>query len=198
MSGVPGAGKTTIARELARHRGLVALDRDVVLTAMLETDGADVEQDGAFTFARVASYSVVKALADDVLSQGLGVIIDSPCFYDELLADGQALAAKHGVAYRYIECVTEDIALIDTRLRSRPALRSQRVSVDQPPIDLAADRERPGSDLFADGFANMKRPDTYLRLDTTQPLDECVAKALAFLDSAELGASGVGQQPADA
>jgi hypothetical protein len=30
----------------------------------------------------------------------------------------------------------------------------------------------------------MKRPDTYLRLDTTQPLDECVTQALLFLDSA--------------
>ena len=185
MSGVPGAGKTTIARELVRHRRLVAIDRDVVLTAMLESDGADnLERHGALTFARVASYDVLKAMADDVVAQGLGVVIDSPCFYDELLAAGQALAAKHGVAYRYIECVTEDIGLLDTRLRSRQALRSQRPSVDAPPIDLAADSERSGSDLFADGIANMKRPDTYLRLDTTQPLHECVAEALAFLDSA--------------
>ncbi|WP_020388669.1 AAA family ATPase [Kribbella catacumbae] len=186
MSGVPGAGKTTIARELVRRRRLVAIDRDVVLTAMLDSDGAEkLDGDGTFTFARVASYSVVKAMADDVLAQGLGVIIDSPCFYEELLAAGQALAAKYGVAYRYIECVAEDIGLLDTRLRARPALRSQRPSVDAPPIDLAPDRERTGADLFADGIANMKRPDTYLRLDTTQPLDECVAKALAFLDSAD-------------
>jgi adenylate kinase family enzyme len=41
MSGAPGAGKTTIARELVRQRGLVALDRDVVLTAMLESAGED-------------------------------------------------------------------------------------------------------------------------------------------------------------
>lgn len=181
MSGAPGAGKSTIARELVRHRRLVAIDRDVVLIAMLDSDP---EPDGTLTFARVASYNVVKAMADDILAQGLGVIIDSPCFYDELLAAGQALAAKHGVPYRYVECVTNDLNLLDTRLRSRPALRSQRLSVDGPPIDLDPDRERTGSDLFADAIAHMKRPDTYLQLDTTKPLDECVAEALAFLDSA--------------
>lgn len=183
MSGAPGAGKTTIARELVRHRSLVAIDRDVVLTAMLDSDP---EPDGVMTFARVASYNVVKAMADDVLAQGLGVIIDSPCFYDELLTAGLALAAKHGVAYRYIECVTEDITLLDTRLRSRPTLRSQRPSVDEPPIDLAPDPEHTGTALFAEWIPKSKRPDTYLRLDTTKPLDECVTEALAFLDSATI------------
>jgi predicted kinase len=182
MSGVPGAGKTTIARELVRRRRLVALDRDVVLSAMMDSGDPG---DGAFTAARVASYNVVKAMADDVLAQGLGVIIDSPCFYDELLHAGQAIAAKHGVPYRYIECVANDIGLLDTRLRSRSTLRSQRPSVEAPPIDLPAAGERPGSVLFADGIANMKRPDTYLRLDTTQPLADCVTQALAYLDGPE-------------
>jgi predicted kinase len=189
MSGAPGAGKTSISSELVRHRRLVAIDRDIVLSAMLEsTDGSDSQSDGAaFAHFGAASYGVVKALADDFLAQGIGVVIDSPCFYDDLLSAGQALAAKHGVAYRYIECVTEDISLLDARLRARPTLRSQRPSIDAPPMDLPADLGATGSVLFADWIANMKRPeDAYLRLDTTRPLDECVAEALKFLDSAEV------------
>ncbi|TDW17213.1 AAA family ATPase [Kribbella kalugense] len=180
MSGPPGAGKTTIARELVRHRRLVAIDRDVVLSAMLDSDP---EPDGTLTFARIASYNVVKAMADGVLTQGLGVIIDSPCFYDELLTAGQALAAKHGVPYRYIECVTEDISLLDTRLRSRPTLRSQRPSVEAPPVDLTPDPENSGTALFTDWIAKSKRPPTYLPLDTTKPVADCVTEALAFLDA---------------
>src|SRR5262245_19071723 len=177
MSGALGAGKATIARELVRHRRLVSLDHDIVKSALLDSDGA-------FEIAGAASYGVLLALADDVLAQGFGVIIDSPCFYDELLAAGQDLAAKHGVPYRYLECVTDDIEMLDSRLRSRPALRSQRPSVGVAPVDLAADHDRTGPELFAHWIANMKRPSAFLRLDTSRPVDECVAQALAFLDGA--------------
>jgi predicted kinase len=180
MSGTPGAGKSTIARELVRRRRLVALDLDVVQSSLMDNGEYDVDNLGVL---KRASYGVVKALAADILAQGVGVVIDSPCSYDVLLDDGQALAAKYGVPYRYIECVSDDIPLLDSRLRSRPALRSQRLSVDTPPVDLPADLTRSGTELFAHWIGNMVRPDTYLRLDTTRPLDVCVAEALTFLET---------------
>jgi len=182
MSGAPGAGKTTIARALVRRRRLVALDHDVVKTALLESGGT-------FASTGAASYRVLLALAGDVLDQGYGVVIDSPCFYDKLVEAGQRLAAQHRAVYRYIECVTDDIGVLDERLRSRPRRRSQRPSIDVPPVDLAAgtDRDgmetfRDGTELFRDWIASMKRPAAYLRLDTARPVGECVADALAYLD----------------
>src|SRR5262245_47690816 len=160
MSGAPGSGKSTVARHLVRHRALVALDHDVTKSALLQT-GTPAGPAGR------ESYAVLLALAGDLLAQGHGVIIDSPCYYDPLLAAGLALAQRHGVAYRYIECVTEDLDLLDERLRTRTASASQRRSVEP--------------DLFRSWIAGMKRPETYLRLDTSRPLDTCLAEALAYL-----------------
>lgn len=158
MSGAPGSGKSTLTRELVRRLRLVALDHDVTKSALLAHRPFDA--------AGVESYAVLKALADDLLTQGHSVVIDSPCLYEALLASGQALAARHAVAYRYIECVAS-LELLDERLRSRPAQPSQLRRVDVP--------------QFEDWIANMKRPPTYLRLDTTRPLDACVTEALAYL-----------------
>ena len=115
MSGAPGSGKSTIARALARERGLVIIDHDVVKDAQL---GAGLP----FAQAGKLSYAVLLALAEDLLGQGHQVVIDSPCFYDELLEGGQAVAARTGAAYRYIECVTDDLDVLDQRLRSRAAV----------------------------------------------------------------------------
>jgi predicted kinase len=176
MSGAPGAGKTTIAHELVRRLGLIALDHDVVKSAVLHSGGT-------FETAGPISYGVLFALASDLLEQGFGVIIDSPCYYDDLLAAGRKLAAAPGRAYRYIECVTEDIDVLDRRLRARTGLRSQRPSVNQPPPDLAVDRDATGAALFRAWIAGMKRPERFLRLDTIRPLAACVDDAMAYLAS---------------
>ena len=67
FSGLPGTGKSTIARELARQIGAVWLRIDTIETAIagLETDVAD------------AGYRAAYALAADNLRLGLDVVGDS-------------------------------------------------------------------------------------------------------------------------
>jgi hypothetical protein len=48
-------------------------------------------------------------LVDFHLSQGYSVILDSPCLYDVLVGKGIALAEKHSLKYKYVECVLNDI-----------------------------------------------------------------------------------------
>jgi len=90
------------------------------------------------------------------------------------------------VSYRYIECIVEDMEVLNGRLQGRPALRSQRLSVEAPPRDYVADGGPSGAELFRYWLAGMKRPEgNYLRLDTSRQLWECVEEAVAFLGMKE-------------
>jgi predicted kinase len=147
----------------------------VVKTALLQAGIS-------FDLAGAASYETILALAGELLGLARSVIIDSPCLYDELLAAGQNLAERHQASYRYIECVADDLHLLDRRLRARQPMRSQRPSVAASPADAADD----GGDttvLFQDWIRHMKRPTAgYLRLDTTKSVDACVRDAIVFID----------------
>lgn len=168
MAGAPGSGKSTVARGLAAALGFAVLDHDVSKTALLDADRP-------FDAAGRESYAVLLAFADDLLGQRLGVIIDSPCYYDTLLSAGQSMAARHGVPYRYVECVA-DMSTLDDRLRSRSRRPSQVQAVDPT--------------VFDDWIHGQKRPGAYLRLDTNRPAAECIATALAYVqEDAQASAS---------
>ncbi|WDK13121.1 hypothetical protein CGRA01v4_04402 [Colletotrichum graminicola] len=94
------------------------------------------------------------------MKQGLNVIIDSTCNFQEILHQGSALAEKHGFTYWYVECKVEDIDLLDERMRSRDSMKSQRTGVDCPPA--AACHARAGEDsrgLFKKWIENLCRPE---------------------------------------
>jgi predicted kinase len=175
MSGAPGSGKTTVANEIARHIGAVIIDHDITKSALLN---ADIPA----PTAGPASYEVLVAFAQHLLNQGYSVIFDSPCYYEQLLERGQRLAREAGGEYRYIECVVEDLAELDRRLRNRTRLPSQLAGVWVPPTD-GSGKGRSGEEAFRDWIANMKRPESgYLVLDTTRPLDVCIQEAIAYIE----------------
>jgi predicted kinase len=179
MSGVPGAGKTTIANAVARRIGAVVIDHDVTKSALLEA-GASA------SFAGAASYQVLHAVAQHLLGQGHSVVFDSPCFYVELLERGQRLARELGAYYRYIECVVADLDELDRRLRMRPRLPSQVAGVWGLPAK-GSGKAHVGEEVFRDWMANMKRPAVgYLALDTTRSLDVCIEEAIAYIMSGSL------------
>ncbi|MEZ4705716.1 MAG: ATP-binding protein [Caldilineaceae bacterium] len=179
MSGAPGSGKTTVAHGLARETGAVVIDHDVTKSALLAAE-IDVATAGR------ASYVVLDALARHLLQQGHSVIFDSPCLYAELLARGQKLAAEAGAAYRYVECILNDIDELDRRLRTRQRWPSQIKGVYAPPVP-GSGKTLSGRPRFEHWIANMKRPDgDYLVLDTARPPAICVAEAIAYVKSGEL------------
>jgi len=133
MSGAPGSGKSTIANLLSRSINAVVINHDLYKTLFL-TSNIPFEQASKLT------YDLDWVLVDDMMKQGHSVIIDSTCNYSETLENGTKIARRHGWDYWYVECKFTDIGELDWRLRARTPLRSQRVSVEEPPLDAVAAR----------------------------------------------------------
>lgn len=70
FSGLPGSGKTTLAREVARRCGAVHLRIDTVEQALRRAESAEIDMGPR-------GYFVANALAEDNLKLGLTVIADS-------------------------------------------------------------------------------------------------------------------------
>ena len=186
MSGAPGSGKSALARAIAPDLRAAILDHDLIKATLTEhapapvAAGPDNPRDQG---AGRASYALARRLAASLLGTGLTVILDSPCYYQEQLDAGQEIAARQHAAYRYVECVTNDLDLIAARLSTRTAYPTQYRGLNQAPG--TSGRAAPtGATRWRKWIAGMKRPadpSQYLRVDTTRPLAECAAETLQFL-----------------
>ncbi len=174
MSGVPGSGKSTIARELASRIPAVVLDHDDTKTAILKS-GVSPQMAGR------ASYDVVKTLSSKILEQGFSVIIDSPCLYSELLEHGTRAASAFGAMFKYVECGLSDLVELESRLQSRDTKPSQIQSLSQM-FSHAGAEPRPARELVKEWAVKVARPaNGGLQLDTTFPLTTCVAQAMEYI-----------------
>ncbi|MGZ0150388.1 AAA family ATPase [Kribbella sp. WER1] len=174
MSGVPGAGKSTVAAHVVEKFGAVAVDYDVIKSAVLD---ADFEL-GPSTRA---AYEVMYAMARHLLVQGRDVVMDSPCFWPRIVDEGMAIAAENNATYRYVECRIDDLQRLDERLRQRPRQRTNRPSLNQPPADAGTEPED-GEALFREWMDKSHRPASgYLQLDMERPLTDVFVEVDNYL-----------------
>lgn len=160
MAGVPGSGKSALARLIRHATGTVVLDKDVLKTAALDAGAEE-------SLAGPLAYETLFALADHLLGQDLGVVLDSPSFYDTIPAKGSAIAQARMVPYYFIECYCADRDELARRLRDRPRLRSN-----------------PGEEAVDTDTQTIAPAGAYLRIDTTQPIERCLELALDYLEAA--------------
>ena len=111
LSGLPGVGKTAIARELARATGAVHLRIDSIEQALRAT-GVPVEEEG---------YAVAHAVAADNLALGLTVVADCVNPWPLTREAWRAVARRAGVRVVEVELVCSDVQEHRRRVESREA-----------------------------------------------------------------------------
>jgi predicted kinase len=109
LSGLPGVGKTTIARELARATGAIHLRIDSIEQA-LRRAGYRVEGEG---------YDVAYAVAEDNLRAGRTVIADCVNPWPLTRSAWRSVAERAGVAALDVEIVCSDEAEHRRRVEAR-------------------------------------------------------------------------------
>jgi predicted kinase len=109
LSGLPGVGKTTIARELARSLGSVYLRIDSIEQALRQS-GVNVEGEG---------YAVAQAVAADNLRAGRIVVADCVNPWPLTRAEWRAVGEQTGAPVVDVEIVCSDQAEHRRRVESR-------------------------------------------------------------------------------
>ncbi|WP_026478216.1 AAA family ATPase [Alkaliphilus transvaalensis] len=139
MAGFPGSGKSTLSRAIANKMDAIVIDRDIIKNAMVESG---VSQE----IVANASYMVVYDLVKFYLGMKRSVIIDTPCYYHEILNYGIEKANEFGVDYKYIECRVEDYSIIEERLKSRESLVTQIKSTSKENFEYSKDKSKKPQD----------------------------------------------------
>lgn len=112
MAGLPGAGKSTVAKGLAQHLQVPIFSIDPAEAAMW-TAGLKKTETG------IAAYKVVQALAAENLALGSSVIIDAVNPVEAARDMWRQLAIEQDVPHTFVEVVCRDQAIHRKRIESR-------------------------------------------------------------------------------
>jgi len=116
MAGLPGAGKSALARAIGHETGAVVLAVDAIEAAMWRAGlgGAD---HGLPT--GLAAYAVAQSLAADLLVAGHSVVADAVNAVEPARAGWSQVATGNGVPIRWLEVRCSDPAVHRARLAAR-------------------------------------------------------------------------------
>jgi len=164
MAGLPGTGKSTLARRLGELLPAVVLDKDTIRAALFPAPEIDysIRQDD-FCVA------IMLQTASYLMDKGRTVILDGRTFTLKYQVD-RLVRFSHaaGAMLEIIECVcTEDAAY-------------QRLSSDDIlGLHIAANRDFGLYQKLKSQAVPIQAP--HLQVDTARPFDECTAACMTYL-----------------
>lgn len=163
FGGLPGTGKTTISREVARHLKAVYLRIDTVEQALQNTDYLPNELIGP------EGYLVSYAVAKDNLGLGMSVVADSVNPIALTRRDWQAVAKSSNVNFLEIEISCSDLKEHKKRVMTRTA-------------DIFGHKLPTWEEVTMRDYE--KWDSVSLRIDTAEySVDEAVKKILMYIHS---------------
>ncbi len=158
MAGMPGAGKSTVALALGAEFGMPVIDKDVVVSSLLDEDIAEAS-------AHPAAYRATFDLVEHLLRvQRLSAIVDTPAVYPSVLDWAIQLCAETSAVLIPVLCSANGKVRYD-RMAAREGLRSHSKGTSRRP---GTARER------FDHF-----PDYTIELDTMGRVDDVVREAIS-------------------
>lgn len=158
MAGMPGAGKSTLALALGAEFGMPVIDKDVIVSSLLDRGIAE-------DLAHSAAYRATFDLAEHMLrEQRLSVIVDTPAVYPSTLEWATHLCADASALLIPVLCSADGTVRYD-RMAAREGLRSHSTGTTRRP---GTARER---------FAHF--PDHTIELDTMGTIDDVVREAIS-------------------
>lgn len=163
MAGLPGAGKTTIARDLGRELQWHVIDKDGHKEVLLK-QGLDNEQAGMLAYE--LSFHTIRNV---LTKQRASVIFDTASLHTFILENAKEIVRSVEHAQLKVILCVADRDLRNRRLRDRPA---QITTIRVDPATIFD---------YMEQFKHL--PSDRLELYTNSTLEECLAAARDYLMS---------------
>lgn len=162
FSGLPGSGKTTLARAVAQSYGWPLFSKDRVQCVLRDhVAGANL----------VDGYHLLLELADEQLSLGLSVILDAVFPLEGFRQEAEHIALRHHAFFRPIVCHCSDEAQWQSRLSQRRSYVPNWTPVGWAEVERLRPLYYPWPNERA------------LFLDTTSPLEKNIEQISHYLSS---------------